>query len=162
MTTYNRTDVVVRLVQIADHATADDVGCFFTWPGDLMTDVCLWFGSPEGTTSNESMGRNGLRRDEFTVPCSVSAFGFSEAVDAARAAESAMSAFETLVRKMPRLRDDSLIGAGDPDAYGSEVTVKFGAVTGPTPLVRYPDETSVAGFGMQADLVCSVIFTPND
>lgn len=159
---YNRVAVIERLRQIADAATADNVGCFFADPGDALTELALWFGGADGPTDTESMGTDPRRRDNFTVPVYILAFvGDMDPAVAAGRAEAILNDFSDLLAKCQRMRNDDLLSAGDHDAYSTiYATPKPTNVNGPIPLVLFPTEQALPAWGISFELPCSVLHQP--
>lgn len=158
MGSFNRMAVVRRLSEIVDYGTADDVGVYLGDSGDTLNDVSVTFGEIQGPAATETIGRNPIRTDKFTVAVYIKSFVDGDEWEAAYAAEQVLNDIDSTLAQFHRMQNTDLIGNGDATAYaGIQATPRPTAVDGPSPRFMPVSEQQVVPFwGIRFELACTV------
>ena len=126
-----RAGVKRRLVDVLQHALPQ-VKVTYTWDGDDATDHTLYLGLTVGQLDPETIGRENLERDDWTIGCMLELFGHPDGEAAERAVEDALSAIDAVLRRAKRLKfPDGELDDGDADSYRGIYNVLVAQVDGP-------------------------------
>lgn len=128
--TFIRPAVKRRLRDIAQHALPD-VRCTYTWDGRPVADSTLWLGPVEGSVDPESIGRQPLDVDLFSIPVRVELLGHATPEDAEDAAMDAVNALDAALWESQRLTGVTGLPDGDTASYRGVVTVRIARMDGP-------------------------------
>ena len=157
-TSYNRSGVKRRLVQIARHVLPDDVQVEYGWPGgEFVETSCMWLDYPEGDSSSETY-KDQLKQDRFVIPVAIGVTGYFTDDEAEEAVEGILRLFDDFLRACQRLTHPD-IGDGDAASYAGIAQVSVRNIVGPQADARRATSDRTVGAGLRFELACQTHLT---
>lgn len=152
---WNRAGVKRRIGEILTHALADfdhgdgrevaDVPIVYTWDPAQAYPSSAFLGLLDGSAETVGMRRTDhVSIDTFTVHCGVALVGFRDGAAAEEAAESALRAFDAVLRGCNRLIHPD-VPAESTGSFHGVTTAVIGQVTGPYHAVDQAGSGTISG-----------------
>lgn len=147
-----------RVREIAVHALeGEDVAVTTTWNGQPISTSTFIIGLTEGPADTETVGRQPLTVDRFTIDCDVRLFGFLDGDQAELEVERILDLFDTALRSSHRLTDVDGLTDGDTASYAGVSSVRIRSVDGPGHTIPTPGNTIQGWVSFELD--CTVDMT---